>query len=58
MALKEIGGRIRVMLKKYMLEFGMLEDVYIASGYISRQYIKEEVEHLRRVVEEVINNLG
>jgi len=33
---------------------GMLEDAYITFRYVMREFRKEEVERLRRVVEEVI----
>jgi len=45
---------IRQLLDEHLLELGMLEDAYITSRYVMREFRKEEVERLRKVVEEVI----
>jgi HEPN domain-containing protein len=49
---------LKEILDKYLLEFGMLEDAYISSRYITREFRKEEVERLREAVEAVIGNVG
>ncbi len=51
----EISGRreIEELLNQFSVELGALEDAYISSRYIARDYRREEVERLRRVVEEV-----
>ena len=42
----------------YILELGILEDAYITSRYIMREFRKEEAEKLKETVEEVIKNLS
>ncbi len=42
------------LLRKFSVELGALEDAYITSRYVSRSYSLEEVERLKRVVEEVM----
>ena len=51
----EFTGRreIRELLSKFSVELGALEDVYIMSRYVPRSYSFEEVERLKKVVEEV-----
>ncbi len=44
---------IRELLSKFSVELGALEDVYIMSRYVPRSYSCEEVERLKKVVEEV-----
>ena len=53
----KITGRreIRELLSRFSVELGGLEDAYITSRYVAREYSPEEVERLRRVVEEVAN---
>jgi len=48
---------LKEILDKYLLEFGMLEDAYISSRYITREFRKEEIERLRKAVETVIRNV-
>ena len=45
------------LLENYLLELGMLEDAYITSRYVMREFKREEVEKLMRVVEEVMKNV-
>jgi HEPN domain-containing protein len=49
---------IKGMLDKYLLELGMLEDAYISSRCIVREFRREEVEKLRIAVEEVVRNVS
>lgn len=42
------------LLRKFSVELGALEDAYITSRYVSRSYSLEEVERLKKVVEEVM----
>lgn len=42
---------------KYLLELGILEDAYISSRYLMREFKKEEVEKLKKAVEDVIKNV-
>ncbi|MEM2882884.1 MAG: hypothetical protein QXL35_06545 [Candidatus Bathyarchaeia archaeon] len=48
----------RGLLERHLLELGALEDTYITSIYIAREFRKEEVERLRGVVEEVMRNVA
>jgi len=45
------------LLTKYLLELGILEDAYITSRYIAREFRRGEVERLRVMVEEVVGNV-
>jgi len=46
--------RSREFLERFMLELGMLEDAYITSRYVPREFRREDAERLMAVVEEVI----
>jgi HEPN domain-containing protein len=48
---------IRQILDSYLLELGMLEDAYITSRYVRREFRREEAEVLMRVVKEVMKNV-
>jgi HEPN domain-containing protein len=48
---------LKNMLDKYLLELGILEDAYISSRYLVREFKKEEVEKLRKAVKELMNNV-
>jgi HEPN domain-containing protein len=48
------GEAVKDLLYKFSVELGALEDAYVASRYVPRCYSLEEVERLRRVVEEVV----
>lgn len=54
---KNISGEAKALLNRYILELGMLEDAYITSRYIMREFRREEVEKLKKAVEEVIRDL-
>jgi len=51
-------GRVKEVLHRFSVELGALEDAYITSRYVSRDYTREEAERLRRVVEEVMKVVG
>ncbi|HWQ18040.1 MAG TPA: HEPN domain-containing protein [Sulfolobales archaeon] len=56
----DLSGReeVRELLLRYAVELGSLEDAYITSRYIGRDYSREEVERLRETVEEIRNVVG
>ena len=45
---------IKDLLHKFSVELGALEDAYIASRYVPRSYSLEELERLKKVVEEAM----
>ncbi len=45
---------VKSVLEKYLLELGMLEDAYITSRYVMREFTKGEVERLTSAVVEVM----
>ncbi len=55
--LHEVTGReeIRDVIREYILELGLLEDAYIASRYVVRDYARDEVLKLKKAAEEVMN---
>ncbi|MEM1507962.1 MAG: HEPN domain-containing protein [Candidatus Bathyarchaeia archaeon] len=48
-------GAIRALLNKNILELGILEDAYITSRYVMRDFGREEVERLKKAVVELMN---
>lgn len=58
--LSQVGGKeeIRQLLSVYSVELGSLEDAYIVSRYVARQYTSEEFERLRVVVKRVREVVG
>lgn len=46
---------IRILISKYILELGVLEDAYITSRYIMRNFERAEVERLKKAVVEVMS---
>ena len=48
--LKELDN----LLKKYQVELSLLEDAYITSRYVPKDFSEEEVKRLLKVVEEVM----
>ena len=46
---------IRRALTEYAVELGSLEDAYITSRYVAREYSEEEVRRLQRVVERLMD---
>ena len=57
LAPEEEKPSIKHILEKYLLELGILEDAYITSRYVMREYRKEEAERLMKVVKEVIDDV-
>ena len=49
---------IRRLLVEYAIELGVLEDAYITSRYIARDYSEEEARRLYGVVKEVMRVVG
>ncbi len=45
-------------LENYLLELGVLEDAYITSRYITREFTKQEAEKLTKAVKEIIKNVA
>ena len=54
---KNYKVKVKEVLDKYLLELGILENAYITSRYVVREYRKEEAEKLLKVVEDVIKKL-
>jgi len=48
---------IRSLMDDYLFELGILEDAYITSRYVMREFRKEEAERLMKVVEEVMKSV-
>ena len=48
---------IENILLKYVLELGMLEDAYITSRYVMREFTKQQAEKLTKAVKEIIKNV-
>lgn len=48
---------IRGILENYLLELGVLEDAYITSRYVMREFTKLEVEKLTKAVKEIMRNV-
>lgn len=57
LASEEEKPTLKQILDNYLLELGMLEDAYITSRYVIREFRKEEAERLLSVVEEVIQTV-
>lgn len=49
---------IKNMLQSYLLELGMLEDAYITSRYVMREFTKKETEKLTKAVKEIMENVA
>jgi len=45
---------VRKALTEYAVELGSLEDAYITSRYVAREYSEEEVRRLQKTVERVM----
>uniref|UniRef100_A0A7C3SM22 HEPN domain-containing protein n=1 Tax=Thermofilum pendens TaxID=2269 RepID=A0A7C3SM22_THEPE len=58
--LHEVTGenRIKEVLHRFNIELGALEDAYIMSGHVARDYNREEVARFKKVVEEVVRVVG
>lgn len=48
---------VRGILENYLLELGVLEDAYITSRYVMREFTKQEVEKLAKAVKRVMENV-
>lgn len=57
LAPEEERATVKQILDSYLLELGMLEDAYITSRYVRREFRKEEAEMLMKVVKEVMKNV-
>jgi HEPN domain-containing protein len=49
---------IKKIPDKYTLAIGMLENAYVASRYVVRDFTKREAEKLTAAVEEIMKNVG
>ena len=54
---QEARSSIKHILDTYLMDLGVLEDAYITSRYVMREFKREEVERLARVVKEVLEDL-
>jgi HEPN domain-containing protein len=45
---------IKELVQKFSIELAFLEDIYITSRYISREFTLNEVSRLKKVIDEVI----
>jgi HEPN domain-containing protein len=45
------------ILENYLLELGVLEDAYITSRYVMREFTKQEVERLAKSVKEIMKHV-
>lgn len=48
---------VKEILDKYLLELSVLEDAYITSRYIMREFTKQEVEKLAKSVKEIMKDV-
>jgi len=48
---------LKVILENYLLELGILEDAYITSRYVMREFTKQEAAKLTKAVKEIIENV-
>ncbi|MBS7634062.1 HEPN domain-containing protein [Candidatus Bathyarchaeota archaeon] len=48
---------VKEILDKYLLELSVLEDAYMTSGYIMREFTKQEVEKLAKSVKEIMKDV-
>lgn len=52
-----LSGLVERLLEKYSVELAALEDAYVTSRYVPREFEEGEVKRLERVVREVIESL-
>jgi len=57
LAPEEKKSSIKSILNNYLLELGMLEDAYITSRYLPREFKKEEAERIMKLVKLVMENV-
>ena len=57
---RELTGseEIEGLLSRFSIELGALEDAYVTSRYVAREYRSVEIEKLSKVVDEVIEVIG
>jgi len=55
---KNKKSTIAGILENYLLELGMLEDAYITSRYVMREFTKQEAEKLTKAVKEIVKNVA
>lgn len=48
---------VKGISENYLLELGVLEDAYITSRYVMREFTKQEVEKLAKSVKEIMRNV-
>ena len=48
---------VKDTLESYLLELGALEDAYITSRYVMREFNKKEAEKLILAVKEIMKNV-
>jgi HEPN domain-containing protein len=48
---------IKSILENHLLELGTLEDAYITSRYVMREFTKQEAEKLTKAVKEIMKNV-
>lgn len=48
---------LKSLLENYLLELGMLEDAYITSRYLMREFTKQEAERLAKAAKEIMRNV-
>ena len=49
---------VKGILDNYLLELGALEDAYITSRYVMREFTKREAEKLTLAVKEIMKNVA
>ncbi len=57
-ASENVKSNVKDILEKYLLELSILEDAYITSRYIIREFTKQEVERLAKSVKEIMENVA
>lgn len=50
-------SNVKEILENHLLELGVLEDAYITSRYVMREFTKQEVEKLMKAVKEIMENV-
>jgi HEPN domain-containing protein len=48
---------VKSILERYLMELGVLEDAYISSRYVVREFTKREAEKLTLAVKEIMKNV-
>lgn len=50
-------SKMKGLLESYLLELGVLEDAYITSRYVPRDFTRQEAERLMKAVKEIMENV-